>query len=279
MGKRLQLSVKGGDNLLPLERQNEIIKLLQEFRSVKIADLCKRLDVTRETIRKDLYEMEERGLIKKVHGGAILNKASFETKYANRKSTNNEEKQSIAKNAAEFVSDGDTIYIDYGTTALYFTRELMNKKDLTIITNSLPIASELTEYTEFEVVVIGGVIRKNENSLFGPIAYRSIENLFVDIGFFGIGGIDSKAGYTNFHMGESEVSRLMVKHSQKRVMMADYTKFNTVALNKVASFEDIHVLITDEKADQETLQAIKNNNTSVIVVEIEGNEEDEYVTR
>jgi DeoR/GlpR family transcriptional regulator of sugar metabolism len=154
----------------------------------------------------------------------------------------------------------------------------MNKKDLTIITNSLPIASELTEYTEFEVVVIGGVIRKNENSLFGPIAYRAIENLFVDIGFFGIGGIDSKSGYTNYHMGESEVSRLMVRHSQKRVMMADYTKFNNVALNKVASFEDIHVLITDEKADQETLQVIKNNYTSVIVVEIEGNEEDEYVT-
>jgi DeoR family transcriptional regulator, fructose operon transcriptional repressor len=261
--------------MLPQDRQNEILTQLQKVRSVKISELSRDLNVTRETIRKDLYEMEEKGLIRKVHGGAILNKANLETKYINRKNTNEAEKRSIAKKASEFVEDGDTIYIDYGTTALYFTREILSKKNLTIITNSLPIANELIDYSDFEVIIIGGSIRKNENSLFGPVAYRGIENLYVEKGFFGIGGVDINAGYTNVHMGESEVSRLMMIHSQKKIVMADYSKFNTVSMNRVASIEEVDVLITDENADQDLLNELKNKKTTVITVTPEGSEYDE----
>lgn len=255
--------------MLQRERQDEIMKQLHEFKTVKISELSKELNVTRETIRKDLYEMEEKGLVRKVHGGAILNKANLETSYMNRKSTNEAEKRSIAKRASAFVENGDTIYIDYGTTALLFTREILSKKELTIITNSLPIANEVIDYSDFEVIIIGGHVRKNEKSLFGPIAYRGISRLFVDKGFFGIGGIDIHAGYTNVHMGESEVSRLMMKNSQKNVVMADYSKFNTVAMNQVASIEEVDVLITDENADSELVQQLKERNTTVLTVEPE----------
>ncbi|MGM7719757.1 DeoR/GlpR family DNA-binding transcription regulator [Metabacillus sp. Hm71] len=253
--------------MLPQDRQREIMKQLLEFRTVKISDLSRDLNVTRETIRKDLYEMEEKGLVRKVHGGAILNKANLETKYTNRKSTNEAEKRSIAKKASEFIEDGDTIYIDYGTTAWFFTREILNKKNLTIITNSLPIANEIIDYSDFEVIIIGGTVRKNEKSLFGPIAYRGIENLYVDKGIFGIGGIDLNAGYTNVHMGESEVSRLMMTHSQKIIVMADYSKFNTITMNKVAAIEDVDILITDVNIDDELLKQLKEMNATVITVE------------
>lgn len=252
--------------MLPQDRQSEIMKQLHEFKTVKISELSKELNVTRETIRKDLYEMEEKGLVRKVHGGAILNKANLETSYINRKNTNENEKRSIAKRASEFVENGDTLYIDYGTTALLFTREILSKKDLTIITNSLPIANEIIDYSDFEVIIIGGNVRKNEKSLFGPIAYRGIEKLYVDKGFFGIGGVDSKAGFTNVHMGESEVSRLMLEHSQKNIVMADYSKFNTVSMNQVAPIEKVDVLITDEKADSKLLEQLAEKNVKVIAV-------------
>lgn len=261
-------------NLLPQDRHSEIMKQLHETKTVKIAELCRSLNVTRETIRKDLYELEEKGLVRKVHGGAILNKANLETSYINRKSTNENEKRSIAKAAADIVENGDTIYIDYGTTALLFTREILSKKDLTIITNSLPIAHEVIDYSDFEVIIIGGSVRKNEKSLFGPLAYRGIEKLFVDKGFFGIGGVDIKAGFTNVNMGESEVSRLMFEHSQKNIVMADYSKFNTVSMNQVAPISKVDVLITDEKSDPILLKQIKEMNVKVITV-IPEDEKDE----
>lgn len=236
------------------------------------------LNVTRETIRKDLYEMEEKGLVRKIHGGAILNKANVETKYINRKSTNEAEKRSIAKCAAKFVEDGDTIYVDYGTTALFFVREILRKKNLTVVTNSLPIANELIDYSEFEVIIIGGNVRKNEKSLFGPLAYRSIERLYVDKGFFGIGAVDIDAGYTNVHMGESEVSRLMMNHSAKKIMLADYSKFNTISMNRVATVEEVDVLITDSNTDQEILNQLREKTAMVITVETEGSGLDERIT-
>ncbi|RJS62740.1 DeoR/GlpR family DNA-binding transcription regulator [Priestia filamentosa] len=262
--------------MLQQERHDLIIKQLQEYQSVKITELSKRLDVTRETIRKDLYELEEKGLIRKVHGGAVLSKPNFETKYSSRKDANELEKKAIAKKAASLVSDNDTIYIDYGTTALYFARELiLTKNDLNIITNSLSLANELVENSDFNIIVIGGNIRKNEKSMYGPTAYRTIADLYVDMGFFGIGALHPEVGYTNIHMGEAEVSRLMIQHSQKAIMMVDYSKFGTIHMNKVASIEDVHTLITDQNADERMINVIKSKNTNVMVVEVEGSEDDE----
>ena len=261
--------------MLPHERQKEILKQLYENRSVKITELTKYFNVTRETIRKDLYEMEEEDLIKKVHGGAILSKANHETDYTSRKSINDSEKVAIAKRAAELVENGDTIYIDYGTTSSYFVNEIMSKKNLTIVTASLPIAIELSDYTDFEVILIGGVIRKNEKSLYGPIAQRIIGNIFVDKGFFSAGGIDVNAGFTNFHMGEAEVSKLIFKQSQKKVMMADYSKFNTIAMNKVASLNEITVLITDDKTAEDVIADLKTKIENLFVVNTKEMDKDE----
>ncbi|MFD1064917.1 DeoR/GlpR family DNA-binding transcription regulator [Oceanobacillus locisalsi] len=261
--------------MLSQDRQEIIMQYLQTNKSVRIADLSNDLGVTRETVRKDLYEMEQEGVVRKVHGGAILNKANLETKYVTRKTVNEEEKKAIAKKAADLVEDGDTIYIDYGTTALYFSREINSKKDLTIITNSLPIAQELIDYSDFEVIIIGGNVRKNENSLFGPIAYRGIEKIFVDKGFFGIGGLDLQAGYTNMHMGESEVSRLMMKHSQIKIMMADFSKFHSTSMNQVAAIDEVDILITDTSSDTEMVETIQSLQTKVYTIEAEESDTDE----
>lgn len=262
--------------MLPQDRQKEIIKYLKEYRSLKIAELSEQLQVTRETIRKDLYDLEEKNLIKKVHGGAILNKTGIETKYASRKSTNFEEKKAIASEAASHVSDGDTVYIDYGTTTLLFVRELLEKKDITVVTNSIPIANELMEETDFEVIMLGGSVRKNERSLAGPLAYRSIQNLFVDIGVFGIAGVDNHAGFTNVHVGESEVSRQILQHSQKSIVLADHSKFGTVTMNKVADINEVDLLITDSQVEEAVIADLRTNGIAIIQAEVrEGTEHGE----
>lgn len=254
-------------SLLPHERQNKIIKLLYESRSVKISYLTKYFGVTRETIRKDLYSLEEQDLVQKIHGGAILKKAKHETSYINRKEVNDDEKKLIAKKAAEKVIDGDTLYIDYGTTCSYFVNEILSKKNLTVMTASLPIANTLSDYSDFDVIIIGGIIRKNEKSLYGPMAGRYLQDTYVDKGIFGIGGVDLHAGYTNFHLGESEISKIMVKNSQKTIIMADYSKFNNVAMNKIASFKEIDLLITDDKVDMKIIKKMKEKKDNIIVVD------------
>lgn len=252
--------------MLPEERQKLILELLKEHRSVKISDLSERLSVTRETIRKDLYELEEKGLAKKVHGGAILDRTNIEAKYIKRKTINVEEKKAIAKKAAAFVEDGDALYIDLGTTTLSFAQEIKNKSNLTIITNSLPIAMELSQDTNFEVLLPGGKIRNNELSLSGPIASKSVEDLYVDKAFIGVAGISTQSGYTNIHIGEAEFTRIMLKKSQMKIVMADYSKFNVTTMHRIANLSDIDLLITDDKAPNELLSMISETGVKVEVV-------------
>ncbi|MBF7025338.1 DeoR/GlpR family DNA-binding transcription regulator [Staphylococcus kloosii] len=257
------------------ERQNEILKMLRETRTVKIAQLSEYFNVTRETIRKDIYDLEEEGLIEKVHGGAILNKANNETNYLNRKNENDNEKRAIAKEAAKIIENGDTLYIDYGTTASYFINEILDKKDLTIITASIPLASELVDYTDFDVILLGGLIRKNEKSLYGPITQEIIENLYVDFGVFSGSGVDVEKGLTNFHMGESKVSKEMIKHCKKNILLVDYSKFYTTAMNKIAEVSDFDYIITDEKTDNDTTSILEEKVKKVIIADSGSEEEND----
>lgn len=261
--------------MLPQEkRQNEIMKQLQKDKSVKISQISQKLNVTRETIRRDIYNMSEKNLVKKIHGGAVLNKTNYETAYDHRKDLNTENKINIAKKAAEVVENDDTVYIDYGTTALFFAREILNKKNLTIITNSLPIANEVTNYTNFETIIMGGHVRRNEKSLYGPIASRTIENLFIDKGFFSVSGVDLHAGYTNAHMGEAWISKQVMSHCQKKIMMVDSSKFNSVGMNQVALIDEVDILVTDPQLQGSVLKDLYNLDVSVLLANTQ--EEGDY---
>lgn len=231
--------------MLQNSRQAQIVQYLEEKKSVRIGDLAKLLDVTRETVRRDLYEMEKQGLLKKVHGGAILNKTNDEPPYSQRKVNNLAEKERIAKKASEFVDDGDALFIDQGSTTLMFAKSLKNKERLTVITNSIPVAVELSEYQNAKVILCGGELRSGELSLSGPVALRSLDEFFIDKSFFGVGGISLDHGFTDYHVGDSEVRRLMMKKAKENFALADHTKFNVTAFMKVCNLNDIDMVITD----------------------------------
>ncbi|MBO0457123.1 DeoR/GlpR transcriptional regulator [Enterococcus hulanensis] len=232
-----------------IERKEYILGMLDSEHSVRINELSQELKVTRETIRRDLYTLEDEGRIKKVHGGAILEISTGETDYKKRKIEKWKEKEQIAKKAVSYIEEGDSIYLDYGTTTLALAKEIAKLKNITVVTNTLPIINVLVKNQEINLIIPGGVLRNNESSLFGQFALNNICDIFVTIGFFGCSGIDSKAAITSHHMGEVLISKQMIQQSQTSIVIADQSKFGSIALNRTANFDDIDIVVTDYLPD------------------------------
>lgn len=250
--------------MLQEERHKQILEELENNNIVRIAQLSKNLGVTRQTIRRDLAELEKTGLIKKVHGGAILNKTNVESSYSIRNNTNIQEKEIIAKKAVEFVDEGDAIFLDIGTTTLMMAKKLKKRNKLTVITNFLLIALELANSPGIKVIMSGGELRGEELSLSGPISNKSVENIFLDKSFIGVGGLSIEGGFTDYHLDESEFRRMMIKHSKKSYALADHSKMNVTAIFKSADIHEIDVLITDEKSPESLLKHLAEKGIEVI---------------
>lgn len=254
--------------MLQEERQQLILQHLKENQSVRIAELCKKWNVTRETIRRDLYELEEKGLLKKVHGGAILAQTNVEPPYAKRSELNLEEKEAIAVAAASFVEDGDALYIDLGTSTLLFAKQLFHKKGITVITNALLVALEMSKHPDAKVIMSGGELRTGDLALSGPVARKSLEDFFVDKAFIGVGGLSMETGFTDYHMGEAEIRQIMLKNAKEKYALIDHSKINVTAFNKVAELTDIDIVITDSNAPKSTLKQLEEKGLHIIVVDV-----------
>ncbi|MBO1305999.1 DeoR/GlpR transcriptional regulator [Enterococcus sp. 669A] len=227
------------------QRKEYILDSLDTKHSVRINELSKNLKVTRETIRRDLNTLEEAGMIKKVHGGAILDNQTGETDYEKRKIERWHAKEKIAKIAAGYIEEGDSVYLDYGTTTLALAKEICHMKNITVVTNTIPIINTLLKNEAIDIIIPGGLLRSNESSLFGQFALNNMQEIFVNLGFFGCSGIESKAGVTSHHMGEVQVSKQMIQQCQSNIVLADQTKFGNMAFNRTAALEEIDIVITD----------------------------------
>lgn len=254
-----------GDFMLQEERHKKILEQLEENNAIRIAQISEKLGVTSQTVRRDLSELEKKGYIKKVHGGALLNRTNIEPPYSKRAVTSVSEKEIIAEKAAEIVEDGDAIYIDIGTTTLYMAKRLKSRKNLTVITNSMLVAIEFASSSGIKVILSGGELRGEELSLSGPISNQSIQNIFIDKAFIGVGGLSINSGYTDYHINESDFRRKMIKHAKTSYALADYTKMDVVAIYKSADIHEIEVLVTDQKAPEPIVQTLKENGVEVIV--------------
>ncbi|MEI3606514.1 DeoR/GlpR family DNA-binding transcription regulator [Pseudogracilibacillus sp. SE30717A] len=254
--------------MLQQERHKKILEQLEKENTVRISELSKTLGVTRQTVRRDLKELDKVGLIKKVHGGALLNRTNIEPSFSTRDNTSVVEKDIIGKKAAEFVEDGDAIFIDLGTTTLSMARNLTTKKDLTVITNSLLIAMELANIKEIKVLISGGELRGEELSVSGPISNKSIQDIFIDKAFIGVGGLSLENGFTDFHLGECEFRRMMIKNAQKSIALADHSKVDIVAIYKFADIHEIDVLITDIRTPQNVVSHLRGKGMKVEVLDV-----------
>lgn len=253
--------------MLPEERLNELLRLLREHGTVRISDLSRHFSVSRETIRRDLAELENRNLIRRVHGGAVLaGPRSLEPPYATRALSMAEEKRHIGEAAASLVHEGESVLLDLGTTTLEVARSLKGRKGLTVITNSIQAALSLVEEPGVDVYLTGGRLRAGDQSLSGAWAQRSISEVYVDKAIVGAGGITVENGVTDYHMEEAATRRAMIQHAREVIVVADSSKFGVTALAAVLPICSIHKLVTDAGAPPEMLSEIEAQGVEVIVV-------------
>jgi DeoR/GlpR family transcriptional regulator of sugar metabolism len=253
------------------DRQQSILAMLAAEQFASIADLSARFQVSRETIRKDLYTLERGGSIHTMRGGAEYNMHNRESDYRQRHRVRAREKHAIAACAAKHIEIGMSVYIDYGTTTFLLAEEAAKLRELTAITNTLPIAQLLLGNPQLDVIVPGGQVRKNEDSLQGPLGVSNLQRLHMDVGFFGCAGVDPTAGVTNFDILEAEFSRVAFAQCSERYLLADHSKFGLVAMNKVVDLEACSAVITDELTDPADIDGIRRAGIRVEVAPSAGN--------
>lgn len=249
------------------ERRRAILEIINREGRVLVQDLGTRLETSQVTIRKDLEVLHSRGLVHRTHGGAlpVRDGALLDPSLTEKERLHRKEKQRIAIAAASLVQDGHSIVLDSGSTTGLIARELRNHRRLTVITNSVRIAAELAR-TEVEVILTGGVLRRNSYSLVGPLAEESLKHLSADLLFLGVDGFDVHFGLTTPNMLEAQVNRVMIEVSRRTVVVCDSSKFGRRSLSLIASPSAVHHTITDiriPKPDQEVLKDLGIEVTAV----------------
>lgn len=237
------------DNLIA--RHEYILRRLQEAGAVAIDELCTTLGASIATIRRDLEDLEGRALLRRTRGGAVPIGPLFyepfrhDPSFQDKVSSCAEEKRRIAIAAAKLAETGQTIALSGGTTTTEVVRSLKILSNITIITNTVNVAMELSNRRDIDVIVTGGHLREGWFTLVGPIATAAAETLFADIMFIGVDGIDAKFGLTCTNSAEADVLRVLVQHSKLKVVVADHTKLGTVSRFLLCHTREIDRVITD----------------------------------
>ncbi|MBM7551513.1 DeoR/GlpR family DNA-binding transcription regulator [Thalassobacillus pellis] len=260
--------------MILVERRNKIKHILKEKRSVKVADLVKEFKVSEETIRRDLSSLEKDGLVQKNYGGAILTEDlsmdfSLIPPVGQRQFHFSKEKDKIGKAAAELVKDNQIVIMDAGSTTWYSARHLKNVENLMVISNALNVVEEVSKNDSISIYLLGGKLKRNSMSVFGPQTETELEKYNADYVFLGTSGISKNQGFTTSDLYEAEIKQAMVAAGEKKVLLADHSKLKRPGLISFCSFSDIDILITSELADKQVLKAIEKCGVEIIVCEVD----------
>jgi DeoR family transcriptional regulator of aga operon len=249
------------------ERRQHILSLVQKDGRVLVSELAQRLRISQITIRKDLEYLQSRGLVQRTHGGALPPQSGTlsDPSFPEKQDRNSEQKRRIAAAAAEMVEEGQCIILDSGTTTMRIAQALKRFAQLTVVTNAINIAAELTT-TDFDVILTGGTLRKNSHSLVGPLAEDLLAEMHADILFLGVDGFDAESGVTTPNVQESRVNRAMVKCAKRVIVVCDSTKFSRRSFSRIVPTSAIHHVITDRAAPDSVCEALRNQNIGLTLV-------------
>jgi DeoR family transcriptional regulator of aga operon len=255
------------DPMLIEERRQHILLIAQNEGRVRVRDLSKALGISQITIRKDLDHLQAKGLLQRSHGGALPAQpgALFDPSLKEKEKSHHSEKERIGVAAAEIVTEGQCVMLDSGTTTTAVAHALKRFSNLTVITNAVNIAAELTG-TNFEVILTGGILRKNSFSLVGPLAEDMLAEMHADILFLGVDGFDLEIGLTTPNLLESRVNRAMANGATRVVLVCDSTKFNRRSLSRIVPVSGVHHVITDSNIPKPLVEALQNLNIEVTLV-------------
>jgi DeoR family transcriptional regulator of aga operon len=248
------------------ERLGAILERLSTDGSVAVAEIAESLDVSAATIRRDLRLLESQHLLGRTHGGAVPQGVLYELPLRYKSTRQSREKLRIAREAARRVLEGWAIGLTGGTTTTEVARVLVDRRQLTIVTNALNIASELAVRPNLKLVVTGGVARPESYELVGPIAEASLEGLNLDMMFLAVDGISPRAGLTTHHEIEAHTNRALLDRADQVTVVADSSKIGKVAFARICELGDVDELITDVGADRDAVAAIEETGVRVTKV-------------
>lgn len=240
------------------ERFSAILEQLANNGSASVEELSKRLGVSGATIRRDLRQLADQRLLARTHGGAVIQAVSYEMPVRYRSERHAEQKQRIARAAAEFVPPGGVVGITGGTTTTEAARVLSSRHDLTVVTNALNIAAELAVRPNLSLIVTGGMARAASFELVGPVAEQTLSGYHLDVALLGVDGIEAEAGCTTHDHTEARTNAVLLKRAKRVVVLADSTKLGKVEFATICDLSAIHVLITDSDADPEALALLRS---------------------
>ncbi|MGW6132192.1 DeoR/GlpR family DNA-binding transcription regulator [Cellulomonas sp. NPDC055163] len=240
------------------ERQQEILARARRDGRAEVKDLADALDVTPETVRRDLTALERRGLLRRVHGGAIpVERLGIEPAVADRESRMAGQKERIAKAALDELPDGGSIILDAGTTTIRLAEMLPTERELTVVTHSLPVAMLLAARPNITLHLLGGTVRGRTLAAVGPWAESAMADVYADVAFLGTNGITTERGLTTPDLVEARVKRALVAAARRTVVLTDHTKFGRVDFAQVAPLSAVDTLITDSQLEPDLAEEIE----------------------
>lgn len=247
------------------ERKQKILQLLAQKERVFVNDLCELFETTSVTIRKDLDQLEEEGHLRRVHGGAIINKSLYPgMALPEKQKLNLEQKERIARKAVNMINQGDVILLDSGSTTHQLAKLIKELKGITVITNGINIAAELMN-SDNDVIITGGKFDKGSSTLYGPLTEETLQHLAADKLFQGVDGIDIQIGFTTPSIEEAQISRKMMKISGQSIVLADSSKFGRRSLSVIGQISDADTIITDDGVDHNYVKSLTDMGLEVII--------------
>ncbi len=253
--------------MLREERRRTILEILDRDERVTVDELVGRFRVTAVTVRSDLDALSKMGAIVRSHGGAVKRMDTapdFPLRF--KEILHHQEKVRIAAAAMELIHPGETIILDSGTTTAEIAREIrLRKTSLTVITNALNVAFELSAAPNASVVMLGGILRPLSLSMVGPQAERAVQELSADQLFLAVDGVDPEVGFFTPDIVEAQLNSIMLKASRRVTIVADFSKFQRRSLSLIGTMSQAHRVVTDDKIDEATLQSLEELGVEVII--------------
>lgn len=248
------------------ERYKYILDVLHQQGSASVVYLSEQLKVSPVTIRKDLTLLEEKKLLYRTHGSAILINPYINDRHVNEKEKlYTEEKRQIGICAAQLITPNDSILIASGTTIHAFAREIKVKEHLTVITAALNVTNVLAKSKDIDIIQLGGFVRNSSLSVVGSYAEKMLEDFSCSKLFIGVDGIDLDYGLTTTNVMEAQLNQMMMKASQKTIVLADSSKFGRRGFGKICDLDNIEQIITDSNIPPKILEALKEKGIEVTI--------------
>lgn len=253
-------------------RAQTIVEKLLHTGTVAVDELATQFGVSVATVRRDLVELEHRGRLRRTHGGAVplepllYEPFRYKSSFHEQIDRNLAEKRRIGLAAAALIQPGETVSLTAGTTTTQVTRSLRPGAGVTVVTNTVNVAMELSQRDDVRVFVTGGFLTGGWFSMVGPATTQALEQFFVDKVFIGVNGIDAQRGLTSLHPEEAAVIQVMVRQAKRRIVVADHSKLGVVATSLICSAAEIHQLITDTGATEAQVAPFRQLGIEVLLV-------------